>query len=125
MFAFPRFTLALGAGLALGACGRGDNQSANRNGADTTSADRSALTAAPVGSMKPQMDSGLAAGKRTLDSLHDAGVSAKNGLDSVGSKVQATTRNEPGHDTSRLNNRATPGAGPAAPAGTAAGARQP
>ena len=114
--------LALSA-LALAACGRGDNQSANGNGADTTSADRSALTAAPVGSMKPQMDSALTAGKQRLDSLHAAGVTTKNGIDSVGSKVQATTANEPGHDTSHINNRATPGAGPAAPA--AAGARRP
>ncbi len=112
-------------GLALAACGRGDNQAADRNGADTTSADKAALTAAPVGSMKPQMDSGLAAGKSRLDSLHAAGVTTKNGLDSVGSKVQATTANEPAHDTSRINNRATPGAGPAAPAGTAPGSGRP
>ncbi|HEY0778115.1 MAG TPA: hypothetical protein VGD56_09135 [Gemmatirosa sp.] len=113
------------AGPTLAACGPGANQSADRNGADTTSADRSALTAAPVGSMKPQMDSGLAAGKQRLDSLHAAGVTTKNGLDSVGSKVQATTANEPGHDTSHINNRATPGAGPAAPAGSAPGTRRP
>lgn len=120
-----RLAASVVAALALAACGRGDNQSADRNGADTTSADRSALTAAPVGSMKPQMDTALAAGKHTLDSLHNAGVGVKNGLDSVGSKVRATTANEPGHDTSHINNRATPGAGPAAPPGTPPGSQRP
>ncbi|GJG87063.1 hypothetical protein tb265_22440 [Gemmatimonadetes bacterium T265] len=122
--AVPVRRAALAAAVALAACGRGDNQAADRNGADTTSADRSTL-GAPVGSMKPQMDSGIAAGKQTLDSLHKAGVGVKNGLDSVGSKVQATTANEPGHDTSHINNRATPGAGPAAPAGTPPGSKRP
>lgn len=99
--------LAAGA-LATAACGRGDNQSADRNGADTTSADRSTL-GAPVGENKPAMDSGFAAASQRLDSLQDAGRTPANGIDSVGSKVQATTANEPNADTSRLNNRATPG----------------
>jgi hypothetical protein len=101
------------------ACGRGDNQSADRNGGDTTSADTSATGpfGRQVGDNKPAMDSGFAAGKQRLDSLKDAGVTPANGIDSVGSRVQATTANEPGADTSRLNNRnrATPGG--AAPAG--------
>lgn len=100
------------AALALAACGRGDNQSANRNGADTTRADTSVLN--PVGAQKPQNDSALAAGKKTLDSLKGAGVTVKNGLDSTISKVQATTANEPGRDTAaHINNRATPGQLPA------------
>ena len=115
-------TLTLGSALActlLAACGHNQDVQIQKSSADT------AAMGTPVGSMKPTMDSGLAAGNKTLDSLHGAGVGTKNGLDSVGSKVQATTRNEPGHDTSRINNRATPGAGPAAPAGSAPGATRP
>lgn len=98
------------AALAASACGRGDNQSADRNSADTTSADRSAQgpLGAPVGENKPAMDSGFAAASERLDSLKDAGRTPANGIDSVGSKVRATTGNEPNADTSRLNNRATP-----------------
>ncbi len=100
--------------LALAACGRGDNQSADRNGADTTSADKSVVGAAPVGSFKPQADSALAAGRKTIDSLHAAGVTTKNGIDSTISKVKAETANEPGRDTAaHINNRATPGQLPA------------
>ena len=106
----PRLAVPLAVACALAACGRGDNQSANRNGADSTSADKSVIGAAPVGSMKPQMDSALASGRKTIDSLHAAGVTSKNGLDSTISKVQATTANEPGRDTAaHINNRATPG----------------
>lgn len=94
------------AGLA--ACGRGANQSADRNGADTTSADSSML-GTPVGADKPAMDSGFAAGQQRLDSLRAAGVGPNNGLDSAAWKVNAATRNEPGADTSRLSNQATPG----------------
>lgn len=109
--------LAAVAMLAAAACGRGANQSADRNGADTTSADSSATgpLGAPVGANKPAMDSGFAAGKQRLDSLQGAGRTPANGIDSVGSKVQATTGNEPNADTSHLNNRATPRAPGAAP----------
>lgn len=118
--ALPAAALA----AALAACGPGANQSANRNGADTTSADRAALTAAPVGSMKPQADSALAAGRKTIDSLHQAGVTSKNGIDSTISKVQATTANEPNRDTAaHINNRATPGQLPAS--GATGGAKRP
>ena len=97
------------AGAALtAACGRGPNQSADRNGADTTSASPTTY-GAPVGANKPANDSAFANAHGTLDSLKGAGVTTKNGLDSVGSQVQAQTANEPGHDTSHLNNRATPG----------------
>ena len=97
--------------VALAACGRGENQSADRNGADTTSVDRSAqgTFAAPVGANKANTDSGFAAASQRLDSLQEAGRTPANGIDSVGSRVQSTTANEPGADTSRLNNRATPG----------------
>lgn len=105
---FPHRLAALAAAaLVLAACGRGPNQSADRNGADTTSASRSAY-GAPVGNNKPANDTAFANAQGTLDSLKAAGVSTKNGIDSVGSKVQAQTANEPVHDTSRLNNRATP-----------------
>lgn len=114
MRAAPRLAAPLAVAFVLAACGRGDNQSANRNGADTTSADKSVIGAAPVGSMKPQMDSALASGRKTIDSLHAAGVTSKNGIDSTISKVQATTANEPGRDTAaHINNRATPGQLPA------------
>lgn len=104
----PRRAAALAvAAFALAACGRGANQSADRNGADTGSADRSAL-GAPVGSNKPAMDSGFAAGQQRLDSLQAAGVRPDNGLDSAAQKVRTSTSNEPNADTSRLNNRATP-----------------
>ena len=110
--------------VAAAACGRGANQSAVRNGADTTSADKSVVGAAPVGSMKPQMDSALAQGRKTIDSLHAAGVTSKNGIDSTISKVQATTANEPGRDTAaHINNRATPGQLPAG--GASGGAKRP
>jgi hypothetical protein len=103
--------LLAAAAFAAAACGRGDNQSADRNGADTTSADTSATGTfpAPVGSNKPATDSSFAAASQRLDSLRDAGRTPANGIDSMGSRVQATTANEPGADTSRLNNRATPG----------------
>lgn len=109
--------LAVGSLVLAAACGRGDNQSADRNGADTTSADSSATgpLGAPVGANKPAMDSGFAAGQQRLDSLKNAGRTPANGIDSVGSKVQATTGNEPNADTSRLNNRATPRAAGGAP----------
>ena len=99
-----------GAALAAAACGRGDNQSADRNGADTTSADTSATgpLGSPVGSAGPAADSAYRNAQGRLDSLQAAGVRADNGIDSVGSRVQAQTANEPGRDTSRLNNRATP-----------------
>ncbi len=99
------------AALAAAACGRGANQSADRNGADSTSADTSATGtfAAPVGANKANMDTGFAAASQRLDSLRDAGRTPANGIDSMGSRAQATTANEPGADTSRLNNRATPG----------------
>jgi hypothetical protein len=101
------------AAFAAAACGRGANQSADRNGADTTSADTSAqgTFGAPVGANKANTDSGFAAASQRLDSLQDAGRTPANGIDSVGSRVQATTANEPNADTSRLNNRATPGGG--------------
>ena len=97
--------------LAAAACGRGENQSADRNGADTTSADtsRTGTFGQPVGENKPTMDSSFAKASGRLDSLQDAGRTPANGIDSVGSRVQATTANEPNADTSRLNNRATPG----------------
>lgn len=114
-----RFTAALVASLSLAACGHNEDQPVTSSDSGVASAASAGAT--PVGSMKPQMDSGLAAGSKRLDSLNAAGVSTKNGLDSVGSRVQATTANEPGHDTSRINNRATPGAGPAAPGGRSSG----
>lgn len=98
------------AAASLAACGRNDTQAARAD---------SAGLAAPVGSMKPQMDSAVAAGKQTIDSLHQAGVGSKNGLDSTVYKAQAATANDPMRDSgARINNRATPGAGPAAPSKT-------
>ena len=99
----------------LAACGHNQDVSIQHSGADTSALGASA-SATPA-----EKDSGLAAGNRTLDSLHQAGVRPIN----AGTKVQASTRNEPGRDTSRLNNRATPGAGPAAPAGSAPGSTRP
>ena len=104
---FGRRAALAGAVFAAAACGRGPNQSADRNGADTTSADRSAL-GAPVGENKPANDSAFANAQGTLDSLHAAGVGPKNGLDSTARKVQNQTANEPIRDTSHLNNKATP-----------------
>ena len=100
----------LAAALTAAACGPGDNQSANRNGSDTTSADTSATGpfGRSVGDRDAAMDSGFAAGKQRLDSLRDAGVTPANGIDSAGSRVQATTANEPNADTSRLNNNTDP-----------------
>lgn len=106
-----------GALLAATACGRGANQSADRNGADTTRADTSVL-GAPVGANKPANDSAFANAQGRLDSLHAAGVGPQNGIDSTATKVQNQTANEPGHDTSRLNNTATP-------RGAAAGSTRP
>ena len=107
-----RFHLAgaLLAATLTAACGRGDNQSADRNGADTTSADSSATgpLGRSVGDNKEQMDSTFAQGKARLDSLKDAGVRPANGLDSVASRVEATTANEPGRDTAGLVNAAPP-----------------
>lgn len=102
---------AAGAALAFAAaCGRGPNQSADRNGADTTRADTSATgpMGSPVGAAGPGADSAYRNAQGRLDSLKSAGVRADNGIDSVGSRVQAQTANEPVHDTSHLNNRATP-----------------
>jgi hypothetical protein len=61
-----------------------------------------------VGENKPANDRAYSAAQQRLDSLAAAGVKAENGIDSVGSRVQAQTANEPNRDTSRLNNRATP-----------------
>lgn len=123
MFASPRLApfqiTAVLAGLSLSACGRGANQSAARTAADTS------VLAPPVGSMKPTMDSAVVAGKDRLDSLKNAGVTVSNGLDSTGEKVQTITRNDPGYDTSHLNNRATPGAGPDPRARTAPNTHRP
>lgn len=121
MFVHPRPVPAFVAGSflvasLLSACGHNQDVSIQKSSADT---------AALAGASQPAKDSGLAAGNRTLDSLHQAGVTPKNGVDSAGTKAQASTRNDPGRDTSRLNNRATPGAGPAAPAGTPPGATRP
>jgi hypothetical protein len=102
----------LAAALAAAtACGRGDNQSADRNGADTTSADtsRTGPFGSPVGTNEAAKESSFARARGTLDSLQDAGRTPADGLDSMGARVQATTANEPNADTSRLNNRATPG----------------
>jgi hypothetical protein len=62
-----------------------------------------------VGTNKPVQDSAFRDAQGRLDSLRSAGVGPANGIDSVGSRVQAQTANEPNADTSRLNNRATPG----------------
>lgn len=106
--ALSRRVAVVGAVCAAAACGRGPNQSADRNGADTTSADRGAL-GAPVGSNKPANDSAFGKAQGTLDSLHAAGVGPTNGIDSAAGKVQNQTANEPVHDTSHLNHKATPG----------------
>ena len=126
MPASPRLTTSVArlsmialSGICMAACGHNQDVSIQKASADTN-----ALSAAAAVSSSTK-DSGLSAGNRTLDSLRQAGVTPKNGLDSTGSKAQAITRNDPGHDTSHLNNRATPGAGPAAPAGTAPGAKRP
>lgn len=106
----PRLLAIAAAAVMAAACGRGANQSADRNGADTTSADTSATGpfGNPVGENKPATDSAFAKASQRLDSLSDAGVRPANGLDSAAQKGRAATRNEPGADTSRLNNRATP-----------------
>jgi hypothetical protein len=121
----PHFAAPARAAVALlalvAACGRGENQSADRNGADTTSADRSATgpLGTGVGDNKPAMDSGFAAASQQLDSLNAAGHTPAQGIDSAAARVQSTTANESGSDTSRLNNRVQPRGG------TPAGARRP
>ena len=90
---------------ALAACGGGANQ--NAAGTDTAAGGPPAGPA--VGENKPANDRAYGAAQQRLDSLAAAGVKAENGIDSVGSRVQAQTANEPNRDTSRLNNRATPG----------------
>ncbi len=113
--ALRRMAVAAVTAVALAACGRGDNQSANRNGADTTSADTSAQGpfADSVGANEANKEAGFATARERLDSLQEAGRTPANGLDSAASRVQATTANEPGADTSRLNRNATPGGGSA------------
>ena len=90
--------------LAAAACGRGENQSADRNGADTTSADssRTGPFANRVGENKPMKDSSFARVSGALDSLQNAGRTPAEGIDSAAARAQATTANEPGSDTSRL-----------------------
>ena len=105
----PRRTALLAAAvIAAAACGRGANQSADRNGADTTSASRTTY-GAPVGENKAGNTEGYVAGQQRLDSLQAAGVGTDNALDSAAQRVRTQTSNEPNADTSRLNNRATPG----------------
>lgn len=94
--------------LAFAACGGGASQSADRTGADTKGADTSAL-GPPVGENKAANNESYVAGQQRLDSLHGAGVGTGNALDSAAQKVRSQTSNEPGADTSRLNNMATPG----------------
>lgn len=94
------------AAMVAAACGRSANQSAG-TGADSAIAP-GAVPGAAVGENKPAKDSAYAGAKQRLDSLGKAGVGPANGIDSVGSKVQAQTANEPIRDTSHLNNRATP-----------------
>lgn len=100
--ALGRTTLA-GALLAAAACGGAAKQSADSARSDTTG-----TLGAPVGTNKPASDSAFSNAQGTLDSLHAAGVTTKNGIDSVAGKIQTQTANEPVHDTSHLNNKATP-----------------
>ena len=72
----PRAALPCAAALLLAAaCGRGANQSAD----SAAPADSTAL-GPPVGSAKPAMDSGFAAGQKTLDSLNKAGETPASGI---------------------------------------------
>jgi hypothetical protein len=115
--ALPRRATALLVAAALaGACGRGENQSADRNGADTTSVDTSATGpyGNRVGENKEMKDSSFGRAAGALDSLQASGRTPAEGIDSLAARAQATTANEPGSDTSRLrnNNRERPGGGP-------------
>ncbi len=61
--------------LALAACGRSQNQSAD----SAAPADTNRL-GPPVGSAKPTMDSGFNAGQQRLDSLKQAGETPATGI---------------------------------------------
>ena len=79
--------IAVATALLLAACGRGDggNQAADSPAAASptttaaTAAD-SATLAPPVGSQKPIMDSAIARGNATIDSLKAAGETPASGI---------------------------------------------
>lgn len=92
---------AVAATLLAAACGRGADQAADSSTGDTT------RLAPPVGSEKPAMDSAMAAGHATIDSLQQAGETPASGIAKGIQPAARASANDKSADTNRLQAKPT------------------